>query len=175
MSDTIKIAVAMATEDQLRWFATNQLNLEVSPKDNAAKLKVAIARAWDDTDITVPADIGGKSAPAPAARKVDVAALVPKDSHRDPKVTILVNRQEGPGGDRPVEVGVNGTLILIPRGEPVTVAYRYYEALKNAVQTIYDQGADGEISARDVHAYPFQVITMPDRSEVDAWITAQAS
>lgn len=173
MSDTVKIKLADASTEQLRWFASSYLNLEVSPSDNASSLRVAISRAWDDAEISVPSDMAGESKKAPrktAAAPAPGAALAPKDSSRDPRVTLIISRQDGPGGDRPVEVGVNGTLILIPRGEPATVAYRYYEALKNAVQTVYEQTPDGDIIGRDVHTYPFQVTNMPPESAVQAWL-----
>ena len=177
MSDTVKIKLADASTEQLRWFAGSYLNLEVSPSDNANALRVAISRAWDDSEISVPSDMGG-DAKKPSPRKVAApapgAALAPKDSSRDPRVTLIISRQDGPGGDRPVEVGVNGTLILIPRGEPSTVAYRYYEALKNAVQTVYEQTSDGDIIGRDVHTYPFQVTNMPSEAAVQAWLDGMA-
>lgn len=177
MSDTVKIKLADASTEQLRWFAGSYLNLEVSPSDNANALRVAISRAWDDSEISVPSDMGGdvkKVAQRKAAPLAAGAALAPKDSSRDPKVTLIISRQDGPGGDRPVEVGVNGTLILIPRGEPATVAYRYYEALKNAVQTVYEQTSDGDIVGRDVHTYPFQVTNMPPDTAVQAWLDGMA-
>lgn len=176
-----RIALADATEAQMREFATNHLGLEVKPSDNASKLRVAIAKAWSEPTIIV-SEAGAAQAqteavsakPKAAAPVRSSGALVPKDSHKDPRVTLIVARQEGPGGDRPVEVAVNGTLILIPRGEPVTIAYRYYEALNNAVQTIYEQDRDGEVIGRDVHAYPFQVMAMPTPDEVSAWLASQS-
>jgi hypothetical protein len=74
------------------------------------------------------------------------------------KVKILIARTEDAGGDEPVPVGVNGPIMLVPRGEPVEIPYAYYEVLKNAVKDIYDPLPDGGMNPvpRKVPAYPFQ-------------------
>lgn len=177
-----RVPLTEATEAQLREFATNTLGLDVKQGSSLTQLQAAISKAWSEPTIIV----SEAQQPAPAASPKNPAvktdppgahnnALVPKDSHRDPRVVLIVSRQEGPGGDRSVEVSVNGTLILIPRGEQVSVAYRYYEALKNAVQTVYDQDRDNEIISRDVHAYPFQVVSMPSEAEVSAWLASESA
>ena len=65
------------------------------------------------------------------------------------------------GGSDDVQVGVNGSVMLVPRGKDVDIPYRYYEALKNAVADKYEMMPDGKSMnpvPRKVPAYPFQVV-----------------
>jgi hypothetical protein len=188
---TQKVALAEATEPQLREFAQNTLGMDVKPGDTPAKLKAAITKAWNQDFIIVGAKVEAAPLPGHEARPAQVigqaesvagnqsaaagaaAPLVPGGSNKDPRVKIIIPRQEGPGGDRSVEVAVNGTLILIPRGQPCDVAYRYYEALRNATQTLYDMDDDSNILSREVPAYPFSVLEMPPAEAVAAWLATQ--
>jgi hypothetical protein len=77
------------------------------------------------------------------------------------KVRIVIHRSEAVGGDEAVAVGVNGRIMLIPRGEPVMVPRPYVEALEHAERIIYDQitlpEGQMELRPRKVPAYPFSM------------------
>ena len=94
--------------------------------------------------------------------------------HLDPKVLISIPATGEKGGERDVPVPVNGNTFTIRRDTPVEVPYRVYEALKNAVQTTYEQRSSApdrppEIISRDSPSYPFSVLRMPPAEEIRAW------
>lgn len=176
------IPLADATPAQMRAFASSYLGVEFSDKDRPEKMRAKIAQAWGQNEIMVEVadEAEGDDSPAPAAVKPPIQAT-PVQPMRDgggkgePKVKLLIHEQEGAGGKRPVYVGVNGTGMLIPRGQIVEVAYRYYHALANAVRDVYDQDDEGTIHKRQVPAYPFQVHALPSQAELDAWAAGQTA
>lgn len=159
-----KIPLATATAAQLRAFAENSLGLDIPPSATAANMRAKIQQAWNGTEIPVfdePGPDEGKDvrvrAPTPAE-----ATGGGKDPNR--KVRIMIQRTEEPGGDRPVEVGVNGIKILLPRGEPIEVAYKYVHVLENAIKDTFESAVDqngrmaGLAPPRQVLAYPFSYV-----------------
>lgn len=164
MPQDVTIKIADATVDQLRWFVTAVLGIDLGPNPNIRieTLHSKIASAgYQRDEITVPASLG---APAPVAAPADEApshAIDPGSYQRGPKAKILIDRQEGPGGDRPVFVAVNGKSMLIPRAVPCEVGLPYVEVLANAVQTLHDMDEEGNITSRDVPLYPMRILSMP--------------
>lgn len=79
---------------------------------------------------------------------------------------ILLHRDQSPGAKNgPIQVGVNGRLIHIPRGVEVDIPLPFVEALKNAkgtqIRQISDASRDqpaGLYKDEEVHYYPFQVL-----------------
>lgn len=148
------IPLAEADEAQLRAFAQDYLGMTFPGNTKADTMRAKIMPAWNKSEIPVevPSDAAvdqQEGSPPPA----------PNGQQHDPtKVRIIVQRTEDAGGDEPVPVGVNGRLMLIPRGEEVSVPYPYFEVLQNAVKHIYDPLPEGGISntPRKVPAYPFQ-------------------
>jgi hypothetical protein len=139
-----------------------------------------------DAEIEIPASIAATlgqpktpSAPKPAVGKQTAA---PKGGKlKEPMVVLTLMKNEGPGGDRPEFVGGGqGKGMLIPRGTPSKVPYRYFETLKNAKKSVYAPPRDGagNITNGDpletvVHAFNFQVNQMPPRAQLLAWLEAQ--
>lgn len=156
MTDTVSIPVEEASDEQLRWFVEHVLGIPLARK--AVRREELLARLHQAGHTgPIQAMAGHGAAPVPPA--AEGAGLVPGSYQAGQKARIIIDRQDGPGGDRPVFVGVNGSSILIPRGEPVAVGLPYVEALANATQTLFDQSMEtGEVSARDVPAYPFRVL-----------------
>lgn len=70
-----------------------------------------------------------------------------------------------PGVQNPLPIGVNGSVMVVPTGEPVEVPYRFYEALKNAVKRTYYQPALQAMQHRDEHYYPHRVLKVYEREE----------
>lgn len=92
----------------------------------------------------------------------------------DPTVLVTIPEVEGPGGKRDVFVSVNGVAMLVPRGSPVPIPYRYYMALMCAVKQVHHQDEDThEIITSEVPAYPMSVNIMPAKSEIDAYLAAE--
>lgn len=178
-----RVAIADATEQQLRDFAIQIMGISLDTKAKPAEIRSAIARVWTEPNIPVmvapaPAEAPKGDAPLPPINhtaKASSKAMVDRTSGMDPKVRLVIHRQEGKGGDRDLPVSVNGATILIPRGKQVEVPYRYFLALKNAVQTIVEQDEITlEEIRRDVPSYPFEVASggMPSQAEIDAWHVA---
>ena len=104
----------------------------------------------------------------------DGKALRGSSAENDPKVQITIAEVEGAGGKRPVFVGVNGVGMLIARGRPQDIPYRYYAALTNAIKTTHEQDeSTGEIVSSDVPSYPFSVNRMPPQTEIDAYLALE--
>ncbi|MBP2230823.1 hypothetical protein J2847_004132 [Azospirillum agricola] len=163
MSKDITVKIATATVEQLRYHAGVVLGLDLGPNPNikAETLRAKISSAGYGRDEIVVPDSLGDAGETPAADQVPAHAVDPGSYQRGPRAQILIERQEGPGGDRGVFVAVNGKSIIIPRGKPCDVGVPYVEALQNAVQTVYDMDDEGNISSRDVPLYPMRVLSMP--------------
>lgn len=73
------------------------------------------------------------------------------------KKTITIHPSEGEGGSDAVNVGVNGYVYQIPRGEPFEVPSEVVEVLKNAVQTSLSFGEGGKVVERSMPRYAFSV------------------
>lgn len=153
-----EIKIADATDAQLRAFANGTLgfNLPANTKDTTVLAR--IKAAWDKDYILVAEESaaadGTQSGDAPPAPSAIKAAT----DERPEKVRIIINVTEETGGNDPVVVGVNGKVMLIPRGEEVEIPHPYFEVLKNAVTHKYEQLPDGGLNPvpREVSLYPFQ-------------------
>lgn len=140
------VKIEEATGPQLVAFAQTILNIEgvrasMSKADMIAKIRTV---GYDKDTIEVEAQ----------ARPTEEDAGKPSED----KVTLMIPSSDLPGGADAVPVGVNGSVMLIPRDQWCDVPRRYYQALRDAVRQVYSPLPDGGISApRDVPAYPFQV------------------
>lgn len=175
-----KIALEEATIPQLKKFGTEVLGLSFKVNESKPSILSKIATVRHDLEeIDIADDEEGdaaqtKSAPAVAATPVKKARFHSTSGKFDPVVTLNIQIEKAKGGERPVPVGVNGTVMLIPRGKDVEVPYRYFEALEKAVLTESDQDEEThEITSRDVYAYSYQVKRMPPEEEIQAWLDAQ--
>jgi len=152
MSKRIPLVEAKAAE--LRTFARSHLGMQPPVTLSTEQLRAQIGAAWDKDYIEVP-DADATAAPtAPPTQDRDAPA--------SGKIRVVIARTEEAGGSEPVPVGVNGVVMLVPRGKPVDVPEAYFEVLKNAIATHYDQvnHPDGsmEMVPREVPAFPFHVL-----------------
>lgn len=166
-----------ATLDELTKFAAQVLGMSVHPNIGEIKLRGKIRQAYPGDSITIMVledeDKGPVDAPVPPSEG-DGKALRGASAENDPKVTITISEVDDVGGKRPVFVGVNGVGMLIPRGKPVDIPYRYYHALTNAIKTTHDQDeATQEIISSDVLSYPMSVNKMPPQAEIDAYLALE--
>lgn len=61
-------------------------------------------------------------------------------------------------GSNAVEIGLNGVMYLVPRGEYFTVPEELVEVLRNAIVTVTSPAKNGGgVVTRDVPRYNFQV------------------
>ena len=167
-----------ANRDQLIMFAAQSLGMQFAPNIGEAALKAKIRAAYekDEFVIMTPDDdvVVMDEGDIPAAAHVETDAEF-GGGNPNPFVKITLATQEGTGGERPVFVGVNGIAMLVPRGKPVDIPYRYYLALTYAVKSVHVQRADGEIQANEVPAYPFNVNAMPSQIDIDAFFAKEAT
>ena len=156
MTDRIKIADA--TPAQLREFGANTLGLELHGRETAQMMMGKFAEVGynvDDIALQAPTVVpsGGPNG--------DVAFNTRIRNDGVKEIRIVIHTQDKPGGEDPVQVGVNGKLMLIPRGEPQWVPESYVEVLNNAVEYVYAeyQGGTGNLGGlqkpREVKSYPF--------------------
>ncbi len=187
-SNLKRLSMEEATVPQLRWFAETRLETK-PPKSmsDAKKLRNFIGvLGWEHNYIEIPDSPAAIKEPGkPMAQAVAGTTRTGKgrvgddaSSKNDPRVVLTIPNEDKPGGSRPVPVAVNGKLILLPRNEEISIAYRYYEALKNAKETRYREVKDvfGNVidyEPFEVPSYPFNTVRMPDEAEVKAWIKAQ--
>lgn len=170
-----------ATLLELKMFAAQQLGMSTHPSIGEETLRSQIRQAFsgDTMNIMVPPDDedDGQASDAPVPPPEtpnDGKALRGTSASHDPKVKITIAEVEGAGGKRPVYSGVNGVSFLVPRGRPVDIPFRYYEALLKAVKTLHEQDPDtDEIISTDVPSYPLSVNLLPPKAEVDAYFAAQ--
>jgi len=149
------IPISEATEGQLRTFAQETLGIEIKASTGITKVRAAVESAWD-RDIPVMEEAAEVKVAGDAPAPVRASHLPPDEG----LVRINIGIQEEAGGNDPVHVGVNGKIMLIPRGKDVDIPERYLEALEHAVTFKYDSLPDGmgiNPVPRKVQLYPFQV------------------
>lgn len=152
MSKIKTVALESATEEQLRTFASDNLGITLKDTDKRPAILARIRGAWDKPEITVSDD-------DPTIPKAKAKAAPNTDHGSNEFVTVLIERQEEPGGEEPVFLSVNGRALWVPRGEPARIRKPYFEVLKHSVKTVYEQNGTDEIRSRNVPMYPFRVIS----------------
>ncbi len=176
--EKVTVTLDDATLAQLREFAGKVGGIGEVGNLNSATLRTRLRKITNPPHhITVG---GADEAPSPAVQeppppvqlakpKVEAAKKI-GGSVSDPIVHLIVDMGTGKDGARPIKVGVNGNIMLIPRGKEVPVPYRYYLAMDIAVQTLYDQDEETqEMHEREVHTYTHRVTKMPAQEILDAW------
>ena len=157
------IPIGEATEAQLREFAQDTLGIEIKASAKIEQVRAQVEQAWD-RDIPII-----EAAPKPTLAGDQPVPVT--DTQQDPvegKVRINIGIQETAGGNDAVPVGVNGRIMLIPRGKDVDIPESYLEALQHAVTFKYDALEDGmgiNPVPRKVQLYPFQIIGRVDDLE----------
>lgn len=184
----MKIKLIDANRQQLRDHLINVLGAPVSqvPENTAhatlvAKIKGMVeGDEFEVPDVAPPAAMQVQQAPAGSVVE-ELAVFTDKkakprfltgiptvsNGQHDPKVGLTLTKTDDL--DKPAVVSVNGRTMLVPRGEPVEIPYRYYLALKNAVRTIIDQDGSGGETRRDVPAHPYSIINVPTPNQIAEW------
>jgi hypothetical protein len=171
-----RIPLSEASDDDLRWFAVNTLQLDrsdVAAAKTRSKLIGLIGPAWDKDFISVPAS----AVEADDQTDSPVVKVAPENDFSSimhaPPTTIKVMTTGAPGGKDDAFVSVNTKSLRIKRGVPVTVPQPFLEALQNAVPTVTRQASedDYELVETEASNYPVQVLTPVDPA---AWAAFQA-
>lgn len=159
------IPIGEATEAQLRAFATSTLGFTIKESAKFETVRARVEAAWNKPNIEVqesePDDAMIAAAAAPQAVTAD------QQTPAKGMVRLILGITEEAGGNSPVEVGVNGKIMLIPRGEEVEIPEAYFQVLQHAVQDKFDMLPDGGMAPkpRKVPLYPFQVINSDGHSD----------
>ena len=152
-----KIQLTDATADQCREFANNTLGLNLPVNTKPETVRAKIAASWDKDFIMVEpeAKVDKQEGAAPTPVTAEQAEVKPK------MVRIHINVTEESGGNEDVPVGVNGKVMLIPRGKDVDIPEPYFLVLQNAIAHKWDALPGGGMAPepRKVPMYPFQVIS----------------
>lgn len=176
-----QIPIHDATKPQLKAFAEH-LGATVANFDNDITLRAKIAaQGWGESYIVVidaeteKANKAAAKATAAATGKGKTKAAPGPKVITEPMVSITIHVQEGPGGKRPVFVGVNGIGVLIARNVRSTVKLRYLRALESAIETKYEWDDKASINVpADMPSYPHQVHSLPSQREQDEWYAYEA-
>lgn len=154
-----QLLIADASTKELSAFARDNLGMNLPGNMLRENMLARIGAAWNKDFITIPDYLSGEpqhmdGAPPPPTT-AEQAAL-PEPGY----VRIEISVTEDAGGNEAVPVGVNGKIMLIPRGKQVDIKRSYYQVLQNAVMRKYDPLPDGGINPvpRKVALYPFQLI-----------------
>ena len=151
-----ELTLETASFDQLKQIA-ELAGLDVAADMDLAALKSLIKDSMgDDPDFSVLQSAPYKFPAKKASSRKKSSAKASKSD----MVRLILSEQSGAGGDRPVPVGVNGKIMLIPRGEEVEIPRSYFEVLKAAQTQITNQESEhGILKTRDVSSYPFQLLS----------------
>lgn len=164
--------ISEATADELRNYALSFLGIDVEgDTDSQVLAKVKAANEGETIFVSTadePTSQAGSPPPAPADTS---RGMVGTTGREDPRVTLVIHAEERDGvvNNRHREVGVNGVVWLLKRGEPIEVPYRVYAALNDAVREVITHDRDGNQRSQMVHNTPFSVEKMPSDEEVAAW------
>ena len=149
------IPIDEAKGPELRKFGQEVLGLQFDRYEKVEGLLAKVKAAWNQPDIYVEEKNEPEAAPNPA--------VMPKSKDPgDDMLSVIIIREEKPGGDQPVFLAVNGKGILVERGKPSPLKRKYFEVLRNAIQHIYEPVDGGGMSEpREVPLYPYQIVLDP--------------
>lgn len=172
------INIDEATPVQLREYAQSFLGVPVEGEEDGAVLaKVRAANEGDTIFVRAtteaPASQSGSAPRNPDAQeeKPQGGGIVGSLGRRDPKVTLTLHAEERDGVvvNRHKEVGVNGVVWLLKRGESITIPYRVFHALENAERHVITHTKDGEVREQKVKNTPYNIERMPSPEQIAAW------
>lgn len=168
-----------ATPEQVRGYASTFLGIptdDVPDSEVMAKVRASIEGntifvSTDSDGIPASPSQSGSPPPKPKDGEIGGGGLVGTLGRSDPKVTLTLHAEERDGVvvNRHKEVGVNGVVWLLKRGESITIPYRVYVALKNAERHVITHTSEGEQREQVVLNTPFNVERMPSDEEIKAW------
>lgn len=143
-----------ATVEEIRVFARTAFGLDIGAQEHKSTVLEKLATVgYSSDEITI-------FAPVDPRKTSGTVGTVKNDAGKE-CYNVIIPEENGPGGQEPVPVGVNGNVMLIPRGKECLVPVEYIEVLRNAVRDEYDPvttGYGGITKPRKVPAYPIQIL-----------------
>lgn len=144
--------IADATASELAEFAKVHFGIEgIRHTMGKDRILAELAKVGFSADEIVVEALQAPAAPATGMKAEDFGS--------QERIRLYINEQDGPGGNEPVWVAVNGRGQWIPRGKEVVVRKPYIEALKNATRRVPVKGENESIvSWREVPMYQYQIL-----------------
>lgn len=124
------IPIDDASAKQLADFAVKTYSLDVNYRNGFDAIRAKLADAGFTGDTITIAD--GETTAEPAEKPLK-------------RVKIMIPAQDGPGGNEPVPLGINGHVILIQRDVEVVVTENYVQLLKDAIKLVPETDDQGRI------------------------------
>jgi hypothetical protein len=176
------IPIVEASDDQLKWFTQNVLQLTDVPSDRAGLIG-AIINAGHKADTIIVEGESDQSAEAPTSAFAP-QPLQPSEQvykmpltgfgywRNSPMVQLRIMSTDRPGGNEPAHPTVNGSpCMVIQRNRLVEIPYDFYLVLKQAGGTKVQPGEKptDDLVRTDYLEYPLQDVVMPSREEIAKW------
>lgn len=165
-----------ATPDELRAYAQQFLGIMCDGVlDKEVTARVRAANDGPTIYVEVPSEdephSQAGSPPPPSEDQEDRAALVGSLGRDDPRVQITIHAEERDGLviARHKEVGVNGVVWALARGQSINIPYRVYLALENAERDSIVHNGDGVPISTKAKNTPYNVEVMPTKAEIADW------
>lgn len=160
-----------ATPDELRAYAVQFLGIPVEDTSDAEVLaKVRAANEGDTIFVAEEAETTDQTGtpPAPVGEGLGLQGTLGRN---DPKVQLTLHAEDRDGvvNNRHKEVGVNGRVWLLKRGESITIPYRVYLALEAAERNVITHDGEGNTREQKVKNTPYNIERMPPAEEIRAW------
>ncbi len=172
---TIKKPISEATRDELLSYARLALGMQdLAGNISRDAVLSHVVTALGSADATI--EVATPDAPSLQAGIAPGAATPPRAAPADePMVSLTIHEGRDEDGKRPVFVAVNGRGILLPRGQKITIKWKYFHVLENAVQTHFSPNlSTGEVTETSAPLYPYNVHSLPTQAEIDAWRATEA-
>ena len=116
-----------ARVDEIRRFAAKHCGLEIHPNANKATAMQRLSAVWGRPYIEV-----SEEDVVQASEEIRQAAVPEGRKPEDAWYKIKIARSDRTNEDQFVPVGVNGRMLLIPRGEEVEIRAPYLEVLRRS-------------------------------------------
>lgn len=163
-----------ATPEEIRSYAQFFLGIPVEGLSEGEVLAKATAAMEGETIFVAVAEGNepvDQTGPVPPNVENKGAKMAGGLGHDDPKVTLTLHAEEKDGVivSRHKEVGINGIFWLLKRGESITIPYRIFKNLNDAVRDVVTHDKEGNERHQRVHNTPFNIERMPSPEEIKAW------
>lgn len=160
-------SIVEAATSEIRKFAETK-GLNIHPNANKATATQRLKTVWgeDWIEVSDAEHLGEAKTPVAAtAARADAPIPEGRDASEGYYRIHIAQSDKEDGVDQLVQVGVNGDVMIIPRGKDVEIRAPYLEVLNNAIthQFYHEDPSDmaSPILKREVPLYPVSVLGGP--------------
>ena len=155
-----RVAFREANIEELREFGTNTLGINIHMQMSIERARAQVRSAGWTADVIT---IAEKESPVVMAGNNPNPVTAGQMPPGDGKVKLILQVDEKAGGNEPIPVGVNGSIMLVPREKEVEIPLSYFRVLENAVQFKYEMAEDGmsvNSIPREVKLFPYTLLSI---------------